>query len=144
MPTNTKHPIIKRRPVTIDVTPNSSTTRISGSAPKQPDNKPVSEATPLHHRLNDKQPAAPPIANKAASRVAANRTGQPPPISYVFKPEVLERSGVSYVSIWSWMRQGKFPQSYDVGGRVAWRAHEFEQWLETRPVRKLKPASAEA
>ena len=62
------------------------------------------------------------------------------PISYVFKPEVLDRCGMTYPTLWAWMRKGEFPQSYDVGGRVAWRADEFEAWMASRPKRTLKAA----
>jgi predicted DNA-binding transcriptional regulator AlpA len=54
------------------------------------------------------------------------------------KPEVLEKIGVSYPCLWSWMRQGKFPRSRDLGGRIAWLESEINDWIANLPVRKLK------
>jgi prophage regulatory protein len=82
----------------------------------------------------------PAVAKKTSARVGANEAGQPPPIRFVFKPEVLDRTGMTYPTLWAWMRKGEFPQSYDVGGKVAWRENEIDAWCASRPVRKLKPA----
>jgi prophage regulatory protein len=56
----------------------------------------------------------------------------------VCKPEVLERTGLSYPTIWNWMRSGKFPRSREVGGKSCWLEHEIDAWILSRPVRKLK------
>ncbi len=60
------------------------------------------------------------------------------------KAEILELTGFSYSSIWSWMRSGKFPRSLAVSGRVRWRESEIRTWLENLPRQRLKgddPAS---
>ena len=60
------------------------------------------------------------------------------------KAEVLEITGFSYSSIWSWMRSGRFPRSLAVSGRVRGREREIQAWLETLPRQRLKgddPAS---
>lgn len=55
------------------------------------------------------------------------------------KPEVLLiAGGVSYVTLWSWMRAGAFPRSRVVGGKSMWRSDEVEAWLNASPVRPLK------
>ena len=54
------------------------------------------------------------------------------------KREVLAIVGVSYPTLWSWMRQGKFPRSRVVGGKSMWLSTDIEAWLATLPVRKLK------
>lgn len=64
------------------------------------------------------------------------------PSRFVFKPEVLERTGVTYVSIWKWMREGRFPLSREVGGKVAWLENDIDAWIATRPVRNYKSAEA--
>jgi predicted DNA-binding transcriptional regulator AlpA len=51
------------------------------------------------------------------------------------KKQVLERVGVSYVSIWKWMRDGKFPQSRLVGRQIFWLESEIAAWIANRPVR---------
>jgi predicted DNA-binding transcriptional regulator AlpA len=61
----------------------------------------------------------------------------------IFKSELLRLIGVSYGSIFSWMRAGKFPLAIEVGpgGRsckIAWIRTEVEEWLATRPRRRMK------
>jgi predicted DNA-binding transcriptional regulator AlpA len=56
----------------------------------------------------------------------------------VSKPEVLDRVGVTYPTIWQWMRQGKFPRSRELGGKSCWIESEIEDWIRNRPVRRLK------
>jgi predicted DNA-binding transcriptional regulator AlpA len=62
------------------------------------------------------------------------------PSRFVYKAEVCDRIGVTYVSIWRWMQAGTFPASREVGGQVAWLAEEIENWIATRPTRKIKKA----
>ena len=55
------------------------------------------------------------------------------------KPEVLLiAGGVSYPTLWSWMRAGTFPRSRIVGGKSMWRSDEVQAWLDALPVRPLK------
>ena len=54
------------------------------------------------------------------------------------KAEVLAITGLSYPTIWSWMRLGKFPRSKVVGGRSMWLASELNAWLVSLPTRVLK------
>jgi predicted DNA-binding transcriptional regulator AlpA len=61
----------------------------------------------------------------------------------IFKSELLRLIGVSYGSIFSWMRAGKFPLAIEIGpgGRsckIAWIRTEVEEWLATRPRRRMK------
>ena len=34
----------------------------------------------------------------------------------ISKPEVLDRVGVTFPTLWAWMRAGVFPRSRDLGG----------------------------
>ena len=61
-----------------------------------------------------------------------------PPTRLLSKHEVLGIVGVTYPSIWSWMRAGRFPRSRVVGGRSMWRSDEINEWLAGLPVRPLK------
>jgi predicted DNA-binding transcriptional regulator AlpA len=73
--------------------------------------------------------------------------GPPSLIRLLTKPEVLLiAGGVSYPTLWSWMRAGRFPRSRVVGGKSMWRSDEIQCWLDDLPVRKLKgdPAAAVA
>jgi predicted DNA-binding transcriptional regulator AlpA len=65
-------------------------------------------------------------------------------IRLIFKPELLELIGVSYGSIFSWMRAGKFPIAREIGPsgrgtRIAWVESEILEWLAARPQRRMKP-----
>ena len=59
-------------------------------------------------------------------------------IRLISKPEVLDRVGVTYPTIWAWMREGKFPRSRQLGGKAAWVESEIEKWIKDLPVRRLK------
>lgn len=86
------------------------------------------------------------------TQIAPRRSGAPtkavqpdpqqPPASpkdrLVCKPEVLRRVGVTYPTLWSWMRDGKFPRARELGGKTAWLESDIDRWIETRPVRVLK------
>lgn len=71
-------------------------------------------------------------AQKVAAMVAANQ------VRLISKPEVLDRVGVTFPTIWKWMREGKFPRSRELGGKVAWIESEIEAWIASLPVRRLK------
>jgi len=71
-------------------------------------------------------------ADKAAATAATI------PSRFIGKPEVLNRVGASYPSIWQWMREGKFPRSRELGGKAAWLESEIEAWIVNRPIRRLK------
>ena len=60
------------------------------------------------------------------------------PLRLLSKREVLDITGVSYVSLWTWMREGRFPRARTVVGRSMWVSTEIESWLNALPVRKLK------
>jgi predicted DNA-binding transcriptional regulator AlpA len=61
-----------------------------------------------------------------------------PPVRLLNKHEVLVISGASFPTIWTWMREGRFPRSRIVGGRSMWLSTDIEMWLATLPIRPLK------
>jgi predicted DNA-binding transcriptional regulator AlpA len=65
-----------------------------------------------------------------------------PQIRLLNKSEVLRITGVSFPTVWSWMRAGKFPRARVSGGgsksKSVWRSDEVEQWLADLPMRRLK------
>jgi predicted DNA-binding transcriptional regulator AlpA len=79
----------------------------------------------------------------AAAQVDADKA--PSPIRLMFRPELLALIGVSYGSIFSWMRQGRFPLARELGpagsrtSRIAWVESEVMDWLANRPRRQMKP-----
>jgi prophage regulatory protein len=73
------------------------------------------------------------------------------PEKFLSRPEVLDRIGVSFPTIWSWMKAGKFPLAREMSGndgkRVGWLESEVNDWIRSRPVRqygKRKSATAAA
>jgi predicted DNA-binding transcriptional regulator AlpA len=54
------------------------------------------------------------------------------------KGDVLDKVGVTYPTIWKLMRQGTFPRSVVVGGKVAWLEHEVDEFIAKLPRRRLK------
>jgi prophage regulatory protein len=56
----------------------------------------------------------------------------------ISKPELLDRVGVSYPTIWIWMREGKFPRSRSLGGKTFWLASDIDNWIANLPMRPLK------
>ena len=65
----------------------------------------------------------------------------------IFKPELLERVGLSYTTIWVMMREGRFPRSRVIGGKhseggqnqkVAWLSDEVEAWQKRDPIIRLQ------
>jgi predicted DNA-binding transcriptional regulator AlpA len=62
----------------------------------------------------------------------------------ISKGEVLDRTGISYPTIWAWMREEKFPRSRSVGGKAMWVEAEIEGWILSRPLRALKGDKAAA
>ncbi len=60
-------------------------------------------------------------------------------IKILMKPEVTDKIGVSYQTLWVWMQEGKFPRSRElVNGKVGWIAKEVDDWILSRPVVRLK------
>jgi prophage regulatory protein len=57
---------------------------------------------------------------------------------FIFRSELTDIVGVSYVTIWNWMRAGTFPRGRDIGGRTAWIESEVAAWIASRPIRRLK------
>jgi predicted DNA-binding transcriptional regulator AlpA len=64
----------------------------------------------------------------------------PPPLveRLLSKYEVMTITGLSYPTLWAWMRDGRFPRSRIVGGKSMWLSTEIEKWLAGLPVRPLK------
>jgi predicted DNA-binding transcriptional regulator AlpA len=88
------------------------------------------------------------VATRRAGLLCFARSASAPPARLgarlLSKREVLAIVGVSYPTLWSWMRQGKFPRSRVVGGKSMWLSTDIEAWLATLPVRKLKGDAPEA
>jgi len=59
-------------------------------------------------------------------------------IRLISKPEMLDRIGLSFPTVWKLMTEGKFPRSVVVGAKTAWVESEIEAWIAALPRRRLK------
>jgi predicted DNA-binding transcriptional regulator AlpA len=66
------------------------------------------------------------------------RIRAPGPPRLLSRVEVQAITGRSYPTLWSWMRQGKFPRSRDTGGKSAWLESDIAAWMDALPLRRLK------
>jgi predicted DNA-binding transcriptional regulator AlpA len=66
------------------------------------------------------------------------RVRAPPPVHLIDKPTVLAITGVTFPTVWKWMRDGVFPRARIVGGKSMWVSTEVDQWLADLPTRPLK------
>ncbi|MCW5692278.1 MAG: helix-turn-helix domain-containing protein [Pseudolabrys sp.] len=46
--------------------------------------------------------------------------------------------GVSYPTIWKWVRASKFPAATDLNGMPRWSLKAVDAWLEAQPQRAAK------
>jgi prophage regulatory protein len=52
---------------------------------------------------------------------------------FLRRKEVLEITGVSYVTLWRWMDKGTFPKSFQLGeNSIGWKDDEVNEWIENR------------
>ena len=74
----------------------------------------------------------------------ASLDGPAEPLTYggerlVRKREVLERVGVTFPTLWVWMRRGEFPRARELGaGKLCWLESELTEWMKNRPTRTYK------
>jgi predicted DNA-binding transcriptional regulator AlpA len=54
------------------------------------------------------------------------------------KREVMAITGVTFPTIWEWMRANKFPRARIVVGKSKWMAADIADWLNGLPPRRLK------
>ena len=54
------------------------------------------------------------------------------------RAEVIELTGVSGVTLWSWQRAGKFPRSRNLNSKAVWLSSEVEAFLNNLPITRLK------
>ena len=72
------------------------------------------------------------------TRQRTHRARGPPSLPLRLLTVLLIAGGISYVTVWSWMRAGTFPRSRVVGGKSMWRSDEVQAWLDALPIRPLK------
>jgi predicted DNA-binding transcriptional regulator AlpA len=92
---------------------------------------------------------APPArqADRADSDDLSDPELKPKPARFVHRAEVLNRVGISYTALWLWVRDGKFPAPYELGGghqraRLAWLESDVDKWFAERTKRFPKGSKA--
>jgi predicted DNA-binding transcriptional regulator AlpA len=59
-------------------------------------------------------------------------------VRLISKAEVIERTHLTFVSIWRLMIAGTFPPARKVGGKSLWIEAEIDAWIKALPVREYK------
>jgi predicted DNA-binding transcriptional regulator AlpA len=109
--------------------PNLRTTDVTEKTPKF-----IAEKNRQHQR------AAGLTADVAPDQQNQRRVhgARAPPVRLLDKRDVLAITNVTYVTLWSWMRDSKFPRGRIVGGKSMWLSTEIDEWLANLPRRPLK------
>jgi predicted DNA-binding transcriptional regulator AlpA len=89
----------------------------------------------LAQALEPKEKSA---SSRPAKRAASKNIRRP----IMFRPELLELFKCSAPTIWLWQVKHNFPRPIVVAGRSAWFVDEVEQWISTRPRRRIKGDAA--
>jgi predicted DNA-binding transcriptional regulator AlpA len=58
------------------------------------------------------------------------------------RKELTGKVKLTYPTIWKLMREGAFPRSIVIGGKVLWREHEIDEYIARLPRRRLKGETA--
>jgi predicted DNA-binding transcriptional regulator AlpA len=88
-----------------------------------------------------------PWLRPAALHAPAREKQKPSPTEIaerVGMPRLLDRvqptmATTSCRTLWTMMRNNKFPHGLVVGGKSMWRSDELAAWMASLPVRRLKP-----
>jgi prophage regulatory protein len=63
-----------------------------------------------------------------------------PSLVFLSKAQVLKKIPVTSVTLWAWVRAGKFPRPRALGpNKTVWLASEVDEWMQSRPLRQYKP-----
>jgi predicted DNA-binding transcriptional regulator AlpA len=83
-------------------------------------------------------PTKPRATNARVRDIRASMPHAPDDERLLSKLEVVDRVGKSFVTIWQWMQDGKFPRARDAHGRPVWLASEIDAWMKQLPIRRFK------
>jgi prophage regulatory protein len=63
-----------------------------------------------------------------------------PELVFLSKAQVLKKVPVTPPTLWSWVRQGKFPKPRDISpNKTVWLESEVDAWIKAQPIRNYKP-----
>jgi predicted DNA-binding transcriptional regulator AlpA len=94
----------------------------------------------LEHRT--KAGLADEVARRKHENERVHGARGPPLERLLSKHDVVAITGLSFPTLWAWMRDGKFPRSRIVGGKSMWLYSEIHAWVAALPVRPLKGDTA--
>ena len=81
------------------------------------------------------------VAEAAGALRGGVASGSPPPLPQMMtKPQVLRALGVSYTTLWNYIRRGAFPRGTMIGMKVCWKTEAVSEWIEAQPKQQLKKA----
>ena len=70
------------------------------------------------------------------------QSARPPTVRLLDKTDIRQITGVTFTTIWKWMRAGHFPRCYAIGHgekcKSVWRSDEVDRWIAGLKVRPLK------
>jgi predicted DNA-binding transcriptional regulator AlpA len=120
---------------------------VSNKSTKQKHRASPSSVPPRAEKANAEHIAAKGLAaDTAAHRQHGKVHGARAPPRLLYKADIVAITGATYVTIWRWMQQGKFPRSRTVGAsatsKAVWLASEVDQWLASLPLKRLKGDAA--
>jgi predicted DNA-binding transcriptional regulator AlpA len=67
-----------------------------------------------------------------------------PSLKLISRETLLEKIGVTYPTVWAWVRDKHFPAARVLGkdnggkGRIAWVESEVDEWINSRPRQQPK------
>jgi predicted DNA-binding transcriptional regulator AlpA len=98
---------------------------------------PVTRPVTVTPRVPQREPV---VAPPPAQLGPTNQSQGPPPLRFLSRDEVLKLVGVSYPTLWAWIRAGTFPPARELSGntrasRIYWLEHEVLTWMANRPPR---------
>lgn len=64
------------------------------------------------------------------------------PTRFISRPEVLDKTGLTFQSIWNMMCREEFPRARVANGQSLWVEAEVDAWILSRPVRKYRKVDA--
>ena len=69
-----------------------------------------------------------------------NDAAAEPELVFLSKAQVLKKVPVTPPTLWSWVRQGKFPKPRDISpNKTVWLESEVDAWIKAQPIRNYKP-----
>ena len=69
-----------------------------------------------------------------------NEAAAEPALVFLSKAQVLKKVPVTGPTLWSWVRQGKFPKPRDISpNKTVWLEADVDAWIRAQPVRNYKP-----